>query len=78
MGGAVCILVSPIGLDLAKSVFQVHEADAAGKVVIMRQLRCGQVIEFFKKLPPCVVGMEACATRIIGRASWRSLGLPSG
>jgi transposase len=54
--------VSTIGLDLAKNVFQVHGVDAAGKTVITRQLRRGQVIEFFGKLPPCLVGMEACAS----------------
>ncbi len=54
--------VSTIGLDLAKSVFQVHGADDKGKVVVRRQLRRRQVLPFFKKLPPCLVGMEACAT----------------
>ncbi len=54
--------VTTIGLDLAKSVFQVHGIDASGKIVIRRQLRRSQVIAFFKKLPPCLVGMEACAT----------------
>ena len=50
-----------IGLDLAKSVFQVHGVDAEGKVVMRRQLRRGQVEAFFAKLPgPVVVGMEAC------------------
>lgn len=51
-----------IGIDLAKSVFQVHGVEAAGKVVIARQLRRGQLIEFFRKQAPCLVGMEACAT----------------
>ncbi len=54
--------VSTIGLDLAKNVFQVHGVDGSGKTVIRRQLRRGQVLPFFKKLPPCLVGMEACAT----------------
>src|SRR5262245_14639487 len=54
--------VSTIGLDIAKNVFQVHGADAVGKTVITKQLRRGQVIGFFEKLPPCLVGMEACAT----------------
>ncbi len=53
--------VSMIGLDLAKNVFQVHGIDAAGKVVVRRQLRRGQVEKFFAALPPgVVVGMEAC------------------
>jgi transposase len=54
--------ISTIGVDLAKNVFQVHCVDGHGKVVITRQLRRKQVIEFFGKLPPCLVGMEACGT----------------
>ena len=54
--------VSTIGIDLAKNVFQVHGVDAQGKVVMTRQLRRKQVTQFFSKLPPCLVGMEACAT----------------
>lgn len=49
-----------IGMDLAKSVFQVHGVDSAGQVVIRRQLKRGQVEKFFAKLGPAVVGMEAC------------------
>ena len=51
-----------IGVDLAKNVFQVHAVDAAGDVMIRRQLRRGQVLPFFQKQPRCLVGMEACAT----------------
>ena len=54
--------VTTIGLDIAKNVFQVHGIDAAEKVVVRKQLRRRQVLEFFKALPPCLVGMEACAT----------------
>ena len=54
--------VTTIGLDIAKNVFQVHGIDAAEKVVVRKQLRRSQVLEFFKALPPCLVGMEACAT----------------
>ena len=54
--------ISTIGLDIAKSVFQVHGVDAEGKVVLVRQLRRKQLLEFFARLPPCLVGMEACAT----------------
>ena len=54
--------INTIGLDLAKTVFQVHGVDAAGKVVLARQLRRAQVLAFFAKLSPCLVGMEACAT----------------
>ena len=51
-----------IGVDLAKNVFQVHGVDAQGGVVVRRQLRRGQVLPFFKKQSPCLVGVEACAT----------------
>ena len=54
--------VNTIGLDIAKNVFQVHGLDDDGEVVIRRQLRRSQVMAFFEKLPPCLVGMEACAT----------------
>ena len=54
--------ITTIGLDIAKNVFQVHGIDAAEKVVVRKQLRRSQVLEFFKALPPCLVGMEACAT----------------
>ena len=54
--------ISTIGLDIAKSVFQVHGVDAAGQVVVRRQLRRGRVLAFFQKLPPCLVGIEACAS----------------
>ncbi len=51
-----------IGLDLAKNVFQVHGVAADGGVVIKRQLRRAQMLPFFASLPPCLVGMEACAS----------------
>ncbi len=54
--------VSTIGLDLAKNVFQVHGVDGSGRTLLRRQLRRGQVLPFFKKLPPCLVGIDACAT----------------
>lgn len=52
--------ITTIGIDLAKSVFAMSCADRAGKVVVRKQLRRGQVLEFMRKLRPCVVGMEAC------------------
>src|SRR3979411_826508 len=51
-----------IGIDIAKSVFQVHAVDAAGQVVIRRQLKRRYVLAFFQKLPPCLIGIEACAS----------------
>ena len=54
--------VTTIGLDIAKSVFQVHGIDAEGKVILRRQLKRRYVMAFFQKLPPCLVGIEACAS----------------
>ena len=51
-----------IGLDLAKHVFQVHGVDERGRAVLRRQLRRGAVENFFRELPACVVGLEACAS----------------
>ena len=55
-------VVTTVGLDIAKSVFQVHGVDAAGQVVIRRQLKRRYVLAFFEKLPACLVGIEACAS----------------
>ncbi len=52
--------VTTVGLDLAKLVFQAHGADATGRVVFRKTLRRAKVLEFFGRLPPCVVTMEAC------------------
>ena len=54
--------ITTIGLDLAKSVFQVHGIDATGQVVVRKSLRRSQMLPFFAKLPPCLVGIEACGT----------------
>src|SRR5213595_2348109 len=54
--------VTTIGLDIAKSVFQVHGVDADGQVVVRRQLKRRFVLAFFQKLPRCLVGIEACAS----------------
>jgi transposase len=54
--------ITTIGLDIAKSVFQVHGVDAVGQVVIRRQLKRRYVLAFFQKLPSCLIGMEACAS----------------
>ena len=54
--------ITTVGLDIAKSVFQVHGIDADGHVVIRRQLKRRYVLAFFQKLPPCLVGIEACAS----------------
>ena len=54
--------VTTIGLDLAKSVFQVHGVDAGGHAVLKRRLRRQGLLAFFEELPPCLVGMEACSS----------------
>ena len=54
--------ISTIGLDLAKSIFQVHGVGEDGKAAVRKSLRRSQVLPFFAKLPPCLVGMEACGT----------------
>ena len=54
--------VTTIGLDLAKHWFQVHGVDANGQVAVRRKLRRSELLAFFQSLPPCLVGMEACAT----------------
>ena len=54
--------ITTIGLDLAKKVFQVHGVDAAGKAVVARKLKRKEVLAYFAKLPPCLVGMEACGS----------------
>jgi transposase len=54
--------ITTIGLDLAKSVFQVHGVDAGGQVIVRRQLKRRYVLTFFQKLSPCLVGIEACGS----------------
>src|SRR5262245_12712293 len=54
--------VTTIGLDIAKSIFQVHGVDAEGNVVVRRKLKRRYVVAFFRKLPRCLVGIEACAS----------------
>ena len=66
--------VTTIGLDLAKHVFQVHGVDAEGATVLRKQLRRAQVLAFFSRLPPCLVGLEACATAHYWARELRALG----
>ena len=54
--------ITTVGIDLAKSVFQLHGIDANGNVVLQKTLRRGRVLAFLTKIPPCLIGMEACAT----------------
>ena len=60
--GAPEMKITTFGIDLAKNVIQVHGIDVHGNTVLRKQLRRNQVIEFFTKLQPCLVGMEACGS----------------
>jgi transposase len=66
--------ITTIGLDLAKTVFQVHGVDASGHMVLRRQLKRRQVVPFFAKLPSCLIGMEACGTAHHWGRTLRALG----
>jgi transposase len=70
--------IATIGLDIAKSVFQVHGVDNDGKVVIRRQLKRHYVLAFFEKLQPCLVGSRPVPRLTIGHASCRHLAIPCG
>lgn len=54
--------ITIVGIDLAKSVFQLHGVNEFGKTVIKKQLRRDQVSEYFVNLPTCLIGMEACGS----------------
>jgi len=54
--------ITTVGLDVAKSVFQIHAIDAEGNVIVRRQLKRRGVLAFFQKVPPCLIGIEACAS----------------
>src|SRR5438046_7864054 len=66
--------VTTIGLDLAKHVFQVHGVDAKGATVLRKRLRRGQVLAFFGRIRPCLVGLEACATAHYWAREFAALG----
>ena len=66
--------VSTIGVDIAKSVFQIHGVDADGVVVIRKRVGRVKVLEFFAELPPCLVAWKRAQPRASGRARSRSLG----
>ncbi len=54
--------ITTLGLDLAKSVFQAHGVDADGQTVLLKKLHRKQMLPFFTKLPPCLIGIEACGS----------------
>jgi transposase len=66
--------ITTIGLDIAKSVFQVHGIDTEGRVIVRRQLKRRYVLAFFQKLPRCLVGIEACASSHHWSREIRALG----
>ena len=66
--------VTTIGLDIAKSVFQAHGEDQNGKVVLQKRLRRSEVVACFNKLPPCLIGIEACGTSHYWARTLRALG----
>jgi transposase len=61
--------VTTIGIDLAKAVFQIHGADAEGRPILRRRLWRQELLAFFDRLPPCLIGMEACLSAPTGRVS---------
>ena len=67
--------ITTIGLDIAKSVFQVHGIDVEGNVIIRRQLKRRYVLAFFQKLPPRLIGIEACATSHHWSRQLKALGI---
>ena len=54
--------ITTVGVDLAKSVFQVHGVDKRGKSIVQKRLKRSQVLEYFVQRPPCLIGMEACGS----------------
>ena len=65
--------ITTIGLDLAKNVFQVHAINGAGGVIVRKTLRRSQMLRFFERLDPCLVGIEACGTSHYWAREIRSL-----
>src|SRR6266705_30702 len=60
--GASVMKITTVGVDLAKSVFQIHGVDKRGKTVLRKQLKRSEMAMFFANLPPCLIGMEACSS----------------
>ena len=66
--------VTTVGIDLAKSIFQVHGVNEHDKAVLKKQLKRHQMVAFFANLPPCVIGMEACASAHFWARKLQALG----
>jgi transposase len=74
IGGGVTMKVTTVGIDLAKNIFQVHGVNEHGKPVLKKQLKRHQMVTFFANLPPCVIGMEACASAHFWARKLQALG----
>ena len=70
--------IRTLGIDLAKSVFQLHGVDGEGSAVLRKKLRRAALLEFLRTLPPCLIGMEAVPARTTGPARSRRSGMTSG
>ncbi|MDH7808841.1 transposase [Rhizobium sp. AN67] len=70
--------ISTVGIDIAKSVFQVHAIDVCGNIVVRRQLRGQQMLKFFAQVPPCLIGIEACGPAHYWTAGFRLPELSGG
>ncbi len=70
--------VSIIGLDIAKSVFQVHGADASGRAVLRKKVSRAKLLQFFGSQPPARWSWKLAGARITGRVNWRSWAMMSG
>lgn len=74
MDASMTTIITTIGLDLAKLVFQVHGAGEAGNSLLKKRLRRGQVLKFFAQLPPCLIRMKACSSAHYCARELQSLG----
>ena len=68
--------IATVGIDLAKSVFQVHGIDQQGKVMLKKQLKRAQMARFFANLPPCLIGVEARGSAHHWARKLQSMGIP--
>jgi len=68
--------ITTIGIDLAKTVFQLHAVDTDGATVVRKRLRRAEVLSFVSGLAPCLIGMEACATSHFWARELASSGTP--
>lgn len=70
--------ITTVGLDLAKSVFQIHGVDEYGKAALKKQLKRDQVLPYFANFQCCLIGMEACGSAISGQGNWKRWGIRFG